>query len=137
MVHQQLLSFITQGRKTHDITDQVREVVTQSGIQVGMAHIFVQHTSCSLLLTENADPDVHRDLETLFGRIAPDGDSAYRHDLEGPDDMPAHARSVLAGSSLSIPVGGGRLLLGVWQGVYLWEHRHRSHQRRVMVTVMG
>ncbi|MGL4408587.1 MAG: secondary thiamine-phosphate synthase enzyme YjbQ, partial [Zoogloea sp.] len=78
-----------------------------------------------------------RDLETLFGRIAPDGDSAYRHDMEGPDDMPAHARSVLAGSSLSIPVGGGRLLLGVWQGVYLWEHRHRSHQRRVMVTVMG
>jgi secondary thiamine-phosphate synthase enzyme len=93
--------------------------------------------SCSLTITENADPDVRRDLETVFARIAPDGDPAYRHALEGPDDMAAHARSVLTGPSSSVPVGGGRLLLGTWQGIYLWEHHTSAQTRKVVVTVLG
>jgi secondary thiamine-phosphate synthase enzyme len=97
----------------------------------------VQHTSCSLTITENADPDVRRDLDTILARLAPDGDPAYRHALEGPDDMAAHARSVLTGCDLTIPVGAGRLLLGTWQGIYLWEHRTGQQQRRVVVTVLG
>ena len=103
----------------------------------GVAHLFVQHTSCSLTITENADPDVRRDLDTIIGRLAPDGDPAYRHDLEGPDDMAAHARSVLTDTALTLPVGGGRLLLGTWQGVFLWEHRTAPQRRSVVVTVIG
>jgi secondary thiamine-phosphate synthase enzyme len=106
-------------------------------VQCGLAHVFVQHTSCSLTITENADPDVRRDLETIFARLAPDGDPAYRHDLEGPDDMSAHARSILTGSGLTVPVGGGRLLLGTWQGIFLWEHRSAPQRRSVVVTMLG
>jgi secondary thiamine-phosphate synthase enzyme len=112
-------------------------VIAQSGVHVGLAHVFVQHTSCSLMVTENADPDVRRDLETLIARVAPDGDPAYRHDTEGPDDMAAHARTVLTGESVTLPVGGGRLLLGTWQGVFLWEHRTEPQRRSVVVTVLG
>jgi len=137
MPHQHLLTFTTRPRATLDITADVAAVVRASGIAIGLAHVFVQHTSCSLMITENADPDVRRDLETLFARLAPDGDPAYRHDLEGDDDMAAHARSVLSGPSLTIPVGDGRLLLGTWQGIFLWEHRAASHARRVVVTVLG
>lgn len=137
MSHQTTLSFTTRGRSTLDITARVAEVVRAAGVTVGLCHVFVQHTSCALMITENADPDVRRDLETIFGRLAPDGDPAYRHDLEGDDDMAAHARSVLSGAGLTIPVGDGRLLLGTWQGVFLWEHRTASHARRVVVTVMG
>jgi secondary thiamine-phosphate synthase enzyme len=102
-----------------------------------LVHVFVQHTSCSLTVTENADPDVRRDLETVMARLAPDGDPAYRHDAEGPDDMAAHVRSMLSGTGLSVPFGGGRLLLGTWQGIYLWEHRTAPHRRHVVVTVLG
>lgn len=137
MTHQTILEFQTSGRGTRDITDAVRQAVAQSGVQCGLAHLFVQHTSCSLAVTENADPDVRRDLETIFARLAPDGDRAYRHDTEGPDDMAAHVRSVLTGPELTVPVGGGRLLLGTWQGIYLWEHRTAPHRRKVVVTVMG
>ncbi len=137
MTHQTILEFQTTGRGTRDITDAVRQAVKQSGVQCGLAHLFVQHTSCSLAVTENADPDVRRDLETIFARLAPDGDRAYRHDTEGPDDMAAHVRSVLTGPGLTVPVGGGELLLGTWQGVYLWEHRTAPHRRNVVVTVMG
>lgn len=137
MTHQTILEFLTSGRGTRDITDAVRQAVKQSGVQCGLAHLFVQHTSCSLAVTENADPDVRRDLETIFARLAPDGDRAYRHDTEGPDDMAAHVRSVLTGPGLTVPVGGGKLLLGTWQGVYLWEHRTAPHRRSVVVTVMG
>jgi secondary thiamine-phosphate synthase enzyme len=111
--------------------------VRASGVQAGVCHLFVQHTSASLILCENAAPAVRRDLETVFSRLAPDGDPAYRHDDEGPDDMAAHARSVLAGVSLHIPVTGGRLALGTWQGVYLWEHRTGAHTRSVVVTLVG
>ena len=137
MPHQTHLSFTTRPRATLDITADVAAAVRASGVRCGLAHVFVQHTSCSPLITENADPDVRRDLETVFARLAPDGDPAYRHDLEGDDDMAAHARSVLSDVSLTVPVGGGRLLLGTWQGIFLWEHRAQSHTRRVVVTVMG
>ena len=137
MPHQTHLTLTTRPRATLDITADVAAAVRASGIRAGLVNVFVQHTSCSLLITENADPDVRRDLETVFARLAPDGDPAYRHDLEGDDDMAAHARSVLSGASLTIPVGDGRLLLGTWQGVFLWEHRTASHARRVVVTVLG
>lgn len=137
MACQHFLEFPTPGRGTRNITDAVAEAVAASGIRTGIAHVFVQHTSCSLTITENADPDVRRDRDTVLARLAPDGDPAWRHDLEGPDDMAAHARSVLTGTALTIPVGGGRLLLGTWQGVFLWEHRTAPQTRHVVVTVMG
>ena len=137
MAHQAILEFSTRGRSTLDITDKVARAVAQAGIEVGLAHVFVQHTSCSLMITENADPDVRRDLETVLARLAPDGDPVYRHDAEGPDDMSAHVRSMLTSTGLSVPVGGGRLLLGTWQGIYLWEHRTAAHRRSVVVTVLG
>lgn len=137
MAHQSILTFSTGGRGTRDITADVAAVVAASRLQCGLAHVFVQHTSCSLLLTENADPDVRRDLETIVQRLAPDGDPAYRHDAEGPDDMSAHGRSMLTDTGLSVPVGGGRLLLGTWQGIYLWEHRTAPQRRKVVVTVLG
>ena len=133
--HQQRLDIETRGRGTQDITADVAHVVAASGVRAGIAHVFVQHTSCSLLITENADPAVRRDLETLARRWAPDGDPSYRHDDEGDDDMAAHARSVLSGSSVSVPVGDGRLLLGAWQGIYLWEHRTQAHRRHLIVTI--
>ena len=137
MAHQTILEFATTGRGTRDITGAVAQVVAQSGIECGLVQVFVQHTSCSLTITENASPDVRRDLETVVQRLAPDGDPAYRHDEEGPDDMSAHARSVLTDTGLTVPVGGGRLLLGTWQGIYLWEHRTAPHRRKVVVTVIG
>lgn len=137
MTHQSTLAFSTSGRGTVDITDAVAQLVAQSGVQCGLAHIFVQHTSCSLAITENADADVRRDLETIMKRLAPDGDPAYRHDTEGPDDMAAHVRNVLTGSGLTVPVGAGRLMLGTWQGIYLWEHRTSAHRRSVVVTILG
>ena len=137
MLIQTRLTFRTAGRGSREITGEVAAQVRAAGIGCGIAQIFVQHTSCSLLLTENADPDVRRDLETLFGRIAPDGDPAYLHDADGPDDMAAHAGTLIAGASLTVPVAGARLLLGTWQGIYLWEHRTEAHDRNVVITVMG
>lgn len=107
------------------------------GIVSGLANLFVRHTSCGLLITENADPSVRRDLETLARRWVPDGDPAYEHDTEGDDDMAAHARTVLGGCSLSVPVGKGRLLLGTWQGIFLWEHRSQGHSREIVITLLG
>ncbi|GAB2557445.1 secondary thiamine-phosphate synthase enzyme YjbQ [Rhodanobacter koreensis] len=127
----------TRGRSFSDITRQVGDVVAASHVQTGMANIFTAHTSCSLLLGENADPAVRDDLERWFARAVPDGDAIFQHDAEGPDDMPAHVRSILTGVSLTVPVHGGKLLLGTWQAIYLWEHRIDPHQRKVMVTVLG
>ena len=137
MAAQQILEVSTRGRGTTEITAEVAQIVRTAQVATGLANVFVLHTSCSVILTENADPTVRRDLETLAARWAPDGDSAYRHDDEGDDDMAAHARSVLSDVGLTVPVGGGRLLLGTWQGIFLWEHRAQSHTRRVVVTVMG
>jgi len=137
MAHQQILQFRTQGRGTLNISAEVGLVAQASGIKTGIAHVFVQHTSCSLVITENADAAVRHDLEMLARRWAPDGDADYRHDYEGDDDMAAHARTVLTGCALTVPVANGRLLLGTWQGIYLWEHREQAHSRSVVVTVVG
>ena len=137
MIHQATLTFQTRGRGTTDITAEVEHVVSASGIKQGICNIFLQHTSASLILCENADPDVRRDLETLLARLAPDGDPAYVHDTEGPDDMASHARSVLTSNSITIPVSEGKLMLGTWQGVYLYEHRTAPHSRSVLVTITG
>ena len=137
MAYQQSFDVHSRGRGTIEITDEVARIVGAAGIAVGLVNVFVQHTSCSVVLTENADPSVRRDLETLAARWAPDGDAAYRHDDEGDDDMAAHGRNILAGASLSVPVGNGEMRLGIWQGIYLWEHRTIPHRRRIVVTVIG
>ena len=135
--YQTIFEVRSHGRGTLEITAEVADAVSSSGFSCGVAHVFVQHTSCSLLITENADPAVRQDLETLARRWAPDGDPAYRHDNEGDDDMAAHARSALSGTSVSVPFDGRGLLLGTWQGIYLWEHRTRPLARRIVVTVTG
>lgn len=137
MIFQTTLTFRTGGRGTSNITADVQKAVAASSVRTGLCTVFVQHTTASLILCENADPDVRRDLETLFARLAPDGDPAWRHDTEGRDDMSSHARSILAGSSLTVPVSEGELALGTWQGIYLWEHRTASHERNIIVTVSG
>ena len=135
MLQQEIISVATQGRGTYDITSILQDIVQKSAITTGMCNIFVHHTSASLILCENADPRVREDLETFMARIAPDGDPSYLHNDEGPDDMPAHIRSILTQNSLYLPVTKGRCGLGTWQGVYLWEHRAHGYQRRVTVTV--
>jgi len=137
MVFQKTLSVSNRGRGTQEITDEIAAAVRDAEIETGLAHVFIQHTSASLIVCENADPGVRRDLERFAERLVPDGDPLFEHDMEGPDDMPAHVRSVLTHTSLTLPVGHGRLALGTWQGVYLWEHRYGSHTRRVVVTVQG
>ena len=130
------ITVVTPGRGLIDITGQVVAFVTSQSITTGLLTIFCRHTSASLLIQENADPDVLRDLETFFRRIAPEGDH-YRHEDEGPDDMPAHIRSALTQSSLSIPVVGGRPVLGTWQAIYLYEHRAVSHRRELVLHLIG
>lgn len=137
MVVRETLRIHTPGRGFESLTARVAGIVRASGIADGLCNLFVQHTSASLLISENADPAVSRDLERFMQRIAPDGSPDYEHDAEGPDDMPAHIRSVLTNTSLSIPIAGGALLLGTWQGIYLWEHRHARHAREIIVTVVG
>jgi len=127
----------TRGRGTYDLTREVQDAVARSGVQTGLCHVFICHTSASLMLCENADPAVMRDLETFMSHAVPDGDPMFTHTAEGPDDMPAHVRSVLTQSDLNLPVRGGHCALGTWQGVYLWEHRRAPHARRVIVTVQG
>jgi secondary thiamine-phosphate synthase enzyme len=137
VIGQQTLEFRTKGRGTLDVTGEVQRAVAQTGVRKGVCTVFLQHTSASLVLCENADPDVRRDLETILARLAPDGDPAYRHDAEGADDMAAHARSILTSNSFTIPVSEGRLALGTWQGLYLYEHRYAPHARSIVVTVIG
>jgi secondary thiamine-phosphate synthase enzyme len=127
----------TPGRGFQEISSELQAFVQSGSVVTGICPIFQRHTSASLLVTENADPDVRRDLENFLAKLAPDGDPAYFHSAEGPDDMPAHIRSVLTCSELTLPVRNGRLALGTWQGVYLWEHRFRPHRRRIDVTVIG
>ena len=136
-VAQQGFTVHTRGRGFIEISDQVGDVVSASAVQTGIVNVFVQHTRCSLLISENADPTVRDDLERWFARAVPDGDPLFHHDAEGPDDMPSHVRAILTGVALTVPVHGGKLALGTWQGIYLWEHRREAHQRKVMVTVLG
>jgi len=135
--HAETLAIATPGRGTTDITDQVARIVRASEVGDGLCNVFLHHTSASLILCENADPDVRSDLERFARRLVPDGDPIFEHTAEGPDDMPAHVRSILTQSSLCLPVAGGRLALGTWQGVYLWEHRTSPHRRQVTVSVIG
>lgn len=137
MIRRQQMTIATRGRGTIEITDRVREIVRDSQVGIGLCHIFVQHTSASLIICENADPTVRRDLERFAARLVPDGDPDFIHTAEGPDDMSAHIRSILTQVSLTIPVDAGRCLLGTWQGVFLWEHRTIPHRRQITVTVVG
>ena len=127
----------SRGRGTYDVTRQVQQAVESSGIDEGLCTVFVHHTSASLLVNENADPQVRRDLDAFLERLVPDGDPLFLHTAEGPDDMPAHVRSALTLTSLGVPVSRGRCDLGTWQGIYLWEHRAHPHRRRLTVTVVG
>ena len=136
-MHQATLTVRTSGRTTHDITDRLQQTVAESGLHTGLVHAFLQHTSASLMLCENADPDVRRDLETFARHLVPDGDPMFVHRAEGPDDMSAHVRTVLTHSDLTVPFRDGRLALGTWQGIYLWEHRERGYERRLVVTCDG
>ncbi|MFU8876671.1 MAG: secondary thiamine-phosphate synthase enzyme YjbQ [Wenzhouxiangellaceae bacterium] len=134
-MHRETLNIRTAGRGFNEITREVAAVVQRSGVATGLCHLFIQHTSAALLITENADPDVLIDLETWISGLAPDGDSRYRHTAEGPDDMSAHVRALLTETALTLPVAENRPALGTWQGVFVWEHRSRPHDRRVTVTV--
>jgi len=137
MIKQEELSVSTTGRGTIDLTHEIQKIVSRSGISAGICHIFLKHTSASLMLCENADPAVRHDLETFMSRYVPDGDPMFTHTDEGPDDMSAHVRSILTQNDLNLPVSGGQCALGTWQGVYLWEHRHAPHQRKILLTISG
>jgi secondary thiamine-phosphate synthase enzyme len=137
MFHSESFTIATRGRGTYEITSEVNRVVKGGGIERGLCTVFVHHTSASLILSENADPSVRSDLERFFARLVPDGDPIFRHTAEGPDDMPAHIRSILTTNSLTIPVDARGLDLGTWQGVYLWEHRADPHRRKVTVSIVG
>ena len=125
------------GRGLYEFTDEVAAWADKNNFKAGLITLFVRHTSASLLIQENADPEVRRDLERFFSRLAPDGDALFQHTSEGEDDMPAHVRTALTAVQLSVPVSGGRLALGTWQGIYLWEHRHASHRRHVAAHFIG
>jgi secondary thiamine-phosphate synthase enzyme len=137
MFHRGELTVATNGRGTYDITREVSAIVDASSARVGLATVFVHHTSASLIICENADPSVRRDLETFAARLVPDGDRMFTHTAEGDDDMPAHVRTVLTQTSIGVPIEKGKLALGTWQGLYLWEHRTAPHRRLVTVTVIG
>lgn len=137
MVFQELLELRTKGRGFTELSDRIQSLVQNANVETGICQLFVQHTSASLILCENADPSVRRDLEQFFARMVSDGDPRFSHSAEGPDDMPAHIRSILTQNDLSIPIANNRLILGTWQGIYLWEHRTSPHLRRLTVTIYG
>jgi len=136
-VHQTTFALQTRGKGLHNITDAVARELSRSGLKRGTVTIFCQHTSASLVIMENADPTARHDLENWFERLVPENDPHFEHTLEGPDDMPSHIKMALTRTSETIPFAEGHLLLGTWQGVYLWEHRARPHSRTLIVTVIG
>jgi secondary thiamine-phosphate synthase enzyme len=136
-VHTEPILIRTAGKGTYEITDQISEVLIRSGIITGTLTAFVQHTSCSLVIMENADPTARRDLEEFFDRLVPENAPYFEHDAEGPDDMPSHIRMALTRTSEVIPIADSRLQLGTWQGVFLFEHRKTAHKRQIVVTIMG
>ncbi len=137
MIYQNTLNINTEGRTTVEITAMVEQQLEQSGIRSGLCNIFIRHTSASLIICENADRSVRTDLESFFSGLVRDGDPAFKHDMEGDDDMPAHIRTILTETSLTIPVTNARLALGTWQGIYLYEHRYRGQQRHIFLTFYG
>ena len=136
-VHTETITVRTTGKGTYEITDQISGILARSGIAAGTLTVFVRHTSCSLIIMENADPTARRDLEKFFDQLVPENASYFEHNDEGPDDMPSHIRSVLTRSSEVIPVADSQMHLGTWQGIFLFEHRQAAHKRSVIVTVMG
>ncbi|MCX7898052.1 MAG: secondary thiamine-phosphate synthase enzyme YjbQ [Rhodocyclaceae bacterium] len=132
-----ILVVATTGRGFYEFTESARRFVAESGIRTGLLTLFCRHTSASLLIQENADPDVRHDLETFLSRLAPDGQPHWRHTQEGPDDMSAHIRSALTQTSLTVPVADYALALGAWQGLYLWEHRTQPHRREILLSLIG
>ncbi len=136
-VHQATLTIRTARQGTQEITDAVARELTRSGLSTGVVTVFCQHTSCSLVIMENADPSARHDLEAWLNRLVPESDPHFEHTLEGPDDMPSHIKMALTRTSESVPFSDGRLLLGTWQGIFLWEHRRAPHSRSVIVTVIG
>jgi len=136
-IHQTTFTVRTRGKGTHEITDEVAQALRTSGFQQGVATVFCRHTSCSLVLMENADPSARRDLEAWLDRLVPEDDPHFTHTLEGPDDMPSHIKMALTRSSETIPFAGGELLLGTWQGIFLWEHRAMPHTRSLVLTFVG
>jgi secondary thiamine-phosphate synthase enzyme len=136
-VHQFILTIRTRGQGTHEITAEIAREVQRSGFAAGVATVFCQHTSCSLVIMENADPSARTDLEAWLDRLVPENDPHFEHTLEGADDMPSHIKMALTRTSETVPFADGRLLLGTWQGIFLWEHRHAPHSRHVVVTVIG
>lgn len=136
-MYQQTVSIRTHGQGTTEITAHVREALYASGLTVGTVNVFCQHTSCSLVIMENADPSACRDLEAFFAKLVPEDEPYFVHTAEGPDDMPSHIKMALTRTSETIPFADGRLLLGTWQGLFLWEHRDQPHTRRLVVTVTG
>lgn len=137
MLAQYKFEITTPGRGIINITDEVAKFVGQGSVETGLCHIFLHHTSASMLLCENFDPLVQKDLEAFMLRLVPDGDPLYEHTEEGPDDMPSHVRSVLTTNFIVVPITNHKLDLGKWQGIYLWEHRLRSHLRKITVTIQG
>lgn len=137
MIYHHILEVTTHPRAMTDITARVKTIAQKSNCQTGLCHLFIQHTSASLIICENYDPLVKKDLETFMSTLAPDGDPRFEHTLEGPDDMPAHIRTILTQTSISIPIINGQLALGTWQGVYAWEHRLSSFSRKIIVTIQG
>jgi len=137
LIEQHEIAVSTRGRGNYELTREIQQVVRDSGFRVGLCNVFIRHTSASLMICENADPDVLRDMETFMSGLVPDGDPMFVHTAEGPDDMPAHVRSVLTQTALTIPIRDGQCALGTWQGVYLWEHRSRGHSRKVLLTLQG
>ncbi|WP_454780498.1 secondary thiamine-phosphate synthase enzyme YjbQ [Legionella sp. WA2022007384] len=131
------IAFNTSGRGTQDITANVKTVQSKAAIQKGLCHLFLKHTSASLMLCENYDPQVRKDLEQFLVRLIPDGDPLFKHVIEGQDDMPAHIRTVLTQTSLTLPIQNGQLALGTWQGIYLYEHRYQAQERHLLITVVG
>jgi secondary thiamine-phosphate synthase enzyme len=132
-----ILTVATRGKGLYSLTRSVEQWIGKQAVEKGLLTVFVQHTSCSLVIQENADPDVTLDLRDFFERLVPESDNSYRHTAEGPDDMTSHIRSTLTHTSLSIPVVSGRMALGTWQGLYVFEHRTQSHQRHVVLQLMG
>lgn len=136
-IHQATLTIRTHCSGTHEITELIAREVQRSGVAQGIVTVFCQHTSCSLVIMENADATARRDLEAWLNRLVPENDPHFEHTLEGPDDMPSHIKMALTRTSETVPIAEGRMLLGTWQGIFLWEHRHAPHPRHVVVTVLG
>ena len=136
-IHQATLTVRTRGQGMHEITPEVAREVAASKIKRGVVTLFCQHTSCSLVVMENADPSARRDLENWLNRLVPENDPHFEHTLEGPDDMPSHIKMALTRTSESVPIAGGGMALGTWQGIFLWEHRRHGHSRHVLLTAIG